>query len=121
MFGPTKMGLNIIINVVFLIVLIIHVFLVAFSMIYPSTPSVKVYKKTYNEIDFPISIKICATEDRDRDIKRHNVTGYQRSFKFFMGQSMYNGSLFGWRGHSKNGSILGSTQGNSFLDLTNLN
>ena len=114
MFGSTKMGLNIFINVVFLIVLIIHVFLVAFSMIYPSTPSVKVYKKIYNEIDFPISIKICATEDRDREIKRHKVTGYKRSLKFFMGQSMYNGSLFGWRGHSKNGSTLGSAQGNNF-------
>ena len=115
------MGLNICINVVFLIVLIIHVFLVAFSMIYPSTPSVKVYKKTYDEIDFPISIKICATEDRDQDIKRHNGTGYQRSLNFFMGQSMYNDSLIGWRGHTRNGSILGSAQGNSSDKQINLN
>ena len=48
------MGLNIAINVVFLMAFVIHVFLVAFSRIYPSTPSVKVYKKSFNEIDFPI-------------------------------------------------------------------
>ena len=109
------------INVLFLIVLIIHVFLVAFSMIYPSTPSVKVYKKTYNDIEFPISIKLCAKEDRENDRKRHNITGYHRSFKFFMGQSMYNYSLIGWSGHTKNGSILGSSQGNSSLNYIKLN
>ena len=121
MFGSKKMGLNICINVVFLIVLIIHVFLVAFSMIYPSTPSVKVYKKTYDDIDFPISIKICATEDREQDIKRHNGTGYQRNLNFFMGQSIYNGSLIGWRGHTSNGSILGSALGNLSYKQINLN
>ena len=110
-----KMGLNIAINVVFLMAFVIHVFLVAFSLIYPNTPSVKVYKKSFNEIEFPISIKICATEDRDSDAMRHNVTGYKRSFKFFMGESMFNDSLFGWRGHTKDGSVLGSTQGISSL------
>ena len=108
------MSWNVAINVVFSIALVIHVFLVVFSMIYPNTPSVKVYKKSFNEIDFPISIKICATEDRDRDTMRHNVTGYKRSFKFFMGESMFNDSLFGWRGHTKDGSVLGSTQGISY-------
>ena len=113
------MSLNIAINVVFSIALVIHVFLVVYSMICPNTPSVKVYKKRFNEIDFPISIKICSTEDQDSDIKRHNFTGYAKSFKFFMGESMFNDSLFGWRGHTKDGLTLGSTQGISSLDLIN--
>ena len=115
------MSWNVAINVVFSIALVIHVFLVVFSMIYPNTPSVKVYKKSFNEINFPISIKICATEDRDSDIMRHNVTGYARVFKFFMGESMFNDSLFGWRGHTKDGSTLGSTQGKFAFRFNQLN
>ena len=105
------MTINIVVNVIFSIALIIHVFMVAYGMIYPNIPSVRVFKKSINQIDFPVSIKICATEDRERDIKRHSGSGYTRSFKFFLGQSMFNRSLIGWKGHTKNGSTIGSTQG----------
>ena len=105
------MSFFLVVNVVFLIALIIHVFLIAYSMIYPSVPSVNIYKKSYNEIEFPISIKICAKEDRESDIMRHNVSGYERSFRFYLGQSMFNESLFGWSGHTENGSTLGSVEG----------
>ena len=105
------MDFNIAINILFSMALIIHVFLVAYSMIHPSTPSIKVYKKRFNEIDFPVCIKICATEDRERNINRHNVLGYKKNVQFFVGKSMFNESLIGWSGHTKEGSILGSTQG----------
>ena len=105
------MGFLAVINVLFLIALIIHVFLIAYSMIYPSIPSVKIYKKSYNEIEFPIGIKLCATEDRESDILRHNISGYERSFRYYLGQSMFNDTAFGWSGHTENGSILGTAEG----------
>ena len=80
-------------------------------MIYPSVPSVKIYQKSYNEIEFPISIKICATESRTEEKLRTNMSGYERMFTFYQGQSMYNKSLFGWSGHTENGSHLGSVEG----------
>ena len=48
---------------------------------------------------------------------QHNETrilqslGYKRIYMFYMGKSKYNSSLFGWNGHVKNGSTLGSTEG----------
>ena len=106
-----KMSFFLVVNVLFLIALIIHVILIAYSMIYPSVPSVKIYKRSYNEIEFPIRIKICAREDRESDTLRNNITGYERNFKFFLGQSMFNESLFGWSGHTEDGSFLGSAEG----------
>ena len=105
------MDLGIVINVVFSLALIIHVFLVAYSMIFPSIPSIKVYKKRLNEIDFPVSIIMCATEDRERNNYKYNILGYKNKLKFFLGQSMFNESLIGWSGHTKEGLILGSIQG----------
>ena len=106
-----KMSFFIAGNVVFLIAFTIHVSLISYSMIYPSVPSVKIYQKSYNEIEFPIGIKICATENRTEESLRTNISGYERMFTFFQGQSMYNKSLFGWSGHTENGSPLGSAEG----------
>ena len=113
------MSFFLVVNVLFLIALIIHVCVIAYSMIYPSVPSVKIYKRSYNEIEFPISIKICATEDRESDIMRHNISGYERNFMFFLGQSMFNESLIGWSGHTENGSFLGSAEGKKKSMLMN--
>ena len=80
-------------------------------MLYPSTPSIKIYEKRLNETEFPISIKLCALEDRESDTMRHNTSGYERNFRFFLGQSMFNKSLIGWSGHNQDGSFLGSVRG----------
>ena len=110
------MSFFVVINILFLIALVIHVVLIAYSMLYPSTPSIKIYEKPLNETEFPISIKLCALEDRESDAMRHNTSGYERNFRFFLGQSMFNKSLIGWSGHTKDSSVLGSVRG-KYLNL----
>ena len=106
------MYFNIIVNCVFIIAFTVHVVMIAFNLIYPTIPSVKVYKKNYHDIDFPITFKLCAIEDRFSDYQRHNSVGYSRRHKFFLaGQSMFNKSLLGWMGHTVDGSTLGSVEG----------
>ena len=86
-------------------------------MIYPSTPTIKIYEKSLKEIEFPISITLCASEERESDVMRHNTSGYDRNFQFFLGQSMFNKSLIGWSGHTQDGSFLGSVRGRKKLNI----
>ena len=65
-------------------------------------------------IDFPIIFKICVDETVNKSSRYKNV-GYQDSFDFFNGQSMYNSSIFGWTGHTQNGSTLTSTKDKKWL------
>ena len=109
------MSFFLIVNVVFLIALCIHVFFITYSMIHPSIPTIKIYEKSLSEIEFPISIKLCALEDTESDVMRHNTSGYERNFRFFLGQSMFNKSLIGWSGHTQDGSFLGSVKGKNKL------
>ena len=73
------------------------------ELVYPQTPSIKVYERRLRDIDFPILIKICLT---DNDNSKYEAFGYQNVHKFFRGQSDHNSSLIGWSGHSKDGKII---------------
>ena len=108
------------VNVVFMIAFFIHMFFITYSMIHPDTPTIKIYEKSLNEIEFPLSIKLCASEDSESDIMRHNNSGYERNFYFFLGQSMFNKSLIGWSGHTQDGSFLGPVKGKRNLISINL-
>ena len=79
-------------------------------MLNPDLPTTKTYVKHLNEIEFPLVFRICAYEF-DRSNVRFQNYGYSYDFDYFIGQSMYNNSLFGWNGHTKNGSTIGSFEG----------
>ena len=42
---------------------------------------------------------------------RYTEYGYKDNFEFFYGRSTHNSSIFGWNGHTENGSILSSIEG----------
>ena len=66
--------------------------------------------KNLQDIVFPLVFKLCATETRDT-FARYNNVGYVDDFDFFLGRSMYNASLFGWTGHTVNGSTFADVEG----------
>ena len=37
--------------------------------------------------------------------------GYESNWKYFVGQSRHNASLYGWAGHKKDGNVTGSDKG----------
>ena len=73
-------------------------------------PSVRVYKKDFGEIEFPISVKVCIREIVANE-SRCSEVGYNGEWNWFTGRSIYNDSLVGWHGHGENGTTLGSVKG----------
>ena len=105
------------INVFFSIMFLIHFSSIGYryrySTLNPEVPEIIVYKKNLNEIEFPMTFRICAYELNDA-ASRYQLFGYQSHWDFFQGKSMFNDTLYGWAGHDKNGSVLGNVEGEIF-------
>ena len=82
---------------------------------YPENPSVKIYKTPLKEIVFPITLKFCIKDLVAKPEARYQKYGYWNVWPFFLGQGMYGGKIFGWNGHTKNGSTIGTVQGTALI------
>ena len=80
-----------------------------YRLVNPQLPTDRVYVTNLKYIEFPLSFRICLNYHFYD--KRYNDMGYYYDLDFFMGKSMYNTSLVGWNGHTKNGSIIAETEG----------
>jgi len=45
-----------------------------------------------------------------------NAAGYRGIYEYFLGESRYNSSLFGWAGHTEEGKIFGNVTGFELLN-----
>ena len=91
-------------------VFLVHVSFIAFNFKNPENPSIKVYKKYLEELGYyPISMKLCAKQVENVHVFRK--FGYSHDYNFFMGESVYNESIKGWNGHTKNETTLTSLNG----------
>ena len=104
------------INVFFFIIFLAHISSIGYSTLYPEVPEIVVYKKNLNEVEFPMTFRICAYELRDAQ-SRYQSFGYESHWDYFQGKSMFNDTLFGWAGHDQNGSVLGKVEGEIFWNL----
>ena len=96
------------INIFFFVIFLVHVSLVAFNSMNPANPSIKVYKKKLEKLEyFPISLKLCAKKASSVD-NVFRKFGYSHDYKFFIGESYYNASIKGWNGHTRNGTTIAS-------------
>ena len=93
------------INTLFVIICLVHISSITYFLIYPEFPDIKIYKRDLSDIEFPLSFKICVSDVNGAD-KRYKTFGYRNDFNFFSGNSMYNSSIYGWSGHTENGSSL---------------
>ena len=58
--------------------------------------------------NFPVIFKMCINPGfNDTAI---NEAGYKNIFEFFVGQSSYNSSVYGWAGHTKDGGVVDSVE-----------
>ena len=104
-----------ILNVVFFLICMIHICINGFYMIHPDLPSIRVSENNLKDIDFPVAFRICVTEIKN-NTKRYTDVGYKTEYKFFNGQRMYKPeNLYGFAGHTKNGSTISDVQGRYFL------
>ena len=111
-------GLTIyIINSVFIIACLIHLCYLGYYVVNPEFPTITVDKVDLKDIDFPLVLRLCIGEPKDGHLRFRKV-GYGTYGKFYYGQSFYNHSLFGWKGHFANGSTFNSVEGKSFKQHT---
>ena len=94
------------------IICAIHIYTILRDMLNPKEPSFKTYKKMLQEIDFPISLRLCLEFPEIGGIdKSLEPFGYRNTRDYFIGKSIYNESIIGWSGHFKNGSANQSVKG----------
>ena len=109
----TQQKVQIIINGLFTIVLLIHVILIGENLLFPGNPNVRIERKDLMDIKFPLAFKLCVSSQQDDadEFENYEKFGYNSSYHFFRGVSMFNGSMRGWNGHTRNNFILGSVKG----------
>ena len=67
-------------------------------------------KRSLDEVEFPLSFLLCVHE-MVHMTGRYKKLGYSNDWDFFTGKSRYNESIYGWGGHTENGSSYGSVEG----------
>ena len=78
---------------------------------FPGNPNLRVERKNLQDIGFPLAFKLCVDPDTNYSFANYRKFGYMGSYYFFRGESMFNESLRGWNGHTRNNSILGTVKG----------
>ena len=97
-----------------------HIIILIYSEFHPNLPLIEIVEKDFNEIEFPLSFRLCVFDKENHDDK-YKRFGYYKDNRFFTGQNMFNRSIVGWGGHTKNGSTLASVKGDkSIKNRTNV-
>ena len=94
-----------IIRLLFLLIFFVHVSFIGYYTVHPELPSIEKHIVDFKDIEFPFIFRLCATEKINKD-ERYRKIGYKNVYDFFLGESMYNESNYGWNGHQENGSTI---------------
>ena len=109
MMTPNQRKTYLIANIVFMFVFVLHFSKIAYDLKYPRYPSVKIRKTDFRNIQFPVQFKFCVKDLRNKE--NFNKLGYVDDYRAFLGISMFNRSLVGWNGHTKDFSTLMPVKG----------
>ena len=60
------------------------------------------------DIDFPVVVEICLIPGFNQTAL--NEVGYADAFSYFVGQSLYNSSFYGWAGHMQDLGTIGTVE-----------
>ena len=97
-------------KIAFILVFIFHFSNILYKIVYPTTPGIRVHKTTLDKVTFPISLLVCANQIHNNSA-RYEKVGYPDYLFFYYGASKFNHSLFGWHGHTENGSFIAPVEG----------
>ena len=102
--------INRVVTCIFVVACGFHVSHIVSNILNPQFPQVRHYKKVLKDIEFPISFLICIDQIVN-DTTKYREVGYSNVYRFYIGESMHNESVIGWRGHMKNGSTYDTVEG----------
>ena len=91
------------------IAFIVQMSILANNQIFPSDTVSHLEERSLDSIQFPVLFKICIKPAFN--MEELNKAGYESIWSYFIGQSKYNKSAFGWAGHTKDGHTNGSVEG----------
>ena len=91
---------------------LINSFNVIYELVFPQLPSIRVYEKHLKDMEFPLAVTLCLF-DISSKFSKYTKQGYKNPADFFLGKSLFNKSLVGWSGHTKDGQTLGTPQGHN--------
>ena len=113
----TKLHFHYIVNGALTIACFVHLCYLGYYVVHPEFPTITVYQKDLQDIDFPITFRLCINEIENGSARFRRV-GYKSFGDMFYGESLYNETIYGWRGHFENGSTFNSVNGNLQEQLT---
>ena len=112
MYSKLSFGIKNLFKIIMSIVFVAHVSYIVYEIIHPAFPEIVNYKKDLNEIEYPITFKICVNEvNLSIAEEKYEKYGYEDLWQFYYGQSRYNDSIYGWAGHNENGTTIGPVEG----------
>ena len=97
-------------NLLFILVCFIHLCYIGYYVVYPEYPTITEFKEEIKDLDFPLVFRLCINEPTNGSIRFENA-GYKAFAPFFYGESKYNKTVYGWKGHFENGSTFTSVEG----------
>ena len=104
--------INFFMNLVLITACFVHLCYLGYYVLYPEFPTFTVYQKDLQDIDFPLTFRLCINEPNNGS-ERFKRVGYRTYASLFFGKSMHNDTVYGWKGHFKNGSTFKSVEGNN--------
>ena len=61
------------------------------------------------DVEFPVLFKLCVKPAFNQT--ELEAAGYENSWGYFKGESMFNSSIIGWAGHTRDGQIVSDVSG----------
>ena len=79
----------------FITAFLIQSFCIVYNLLNPSQTTTNREEKEMEQL--PILFKICVKPGFDSDTAK--AVGYSSIYKYFLGESMYDNRVYGWKGH----------------------
>ena len=91
------------------ILFVVHSSIVGWQELFPSETFTNVKEKKLDEIEFPAVFKICIYPSAN--MTELAKVGYKDIWNYFIGRSSLNKNIFGWAGHTPEGTEIASVEG----------
>ena len=82
---------------------LIQVILLAAEEMKPSQTETRLKEMRIEEVEFPVVFKLCFMDKMD--VNKVRDAGYKSMWRYFLGQSRFNDSIYGWAGHDEDGNM----------------
>ena len=81
--------ISLVVNFILEIICLLQIVILIYDEFHPSLPLVEILEKNLDEIEFPLTFKICILGAKDKENNRnmYNQFGYKDNVDFFMGFS----------------------------------